>query len=533
MTRHAGGGSQMKKFSKLLNRRVAAAALACMMVVAATGCGSSTVSSSGGSAAPVSGGTITYGRPASTTSFDIYTQITTNNAFAVDKIFETLVTFDKNGKITDWLAKSHSVSSDGLTYTFVLRDGLKFSDGKAVTAKDAAFSIEHHLSVGGPLAIDADVESVTAQNDSTLVIKLKKAYTPFISELANFSNGIVPDNFNGKSEADFFKNPVGTGPFVVEKWSADGDLTFKKNTNYWQKGKPYIDKLVYKVISDDTQSINQLKAGQVDAIERVSCENAKDLSQGGSTKLLENTSWETEQVFFNTLDKHFSDVHVRRALALAIDRAGLTKAVTFGYGKTANSLLPTTITYNTDSTVKALNYNVAEAKNELAKSPYPKGFATKLLISSDNNARMQEAQIIQAAGKAIGIQIDIDSVEIASFRERFFKYDYSMMINSGQADYPDANSIIAFQVDPSGFSKCYWTHYSNSEMPSLLAQSQSAPDGDQRAKVYAQIQQILADEVPYIPLYYTKVLVGASSRLNGLTVLPNGSVRFENAYISK
>jgi peptide/nickel transport system substrate-binding protein len=523
----------MISLQKRVHKRLIAAALACMMTVFAAGCGAAGNGAQSGSAKPTAGGTLTYGRPASVTSFDIYTQITTNNAFAVDKVFETLVTFDKNGKITDWLAKSHSVSSDGLTYTFVLRDGLKFSDGSAVTAKDAAFSIKHHLEAGGPLAIDADVASVTAQDDSTLVIKLKSAYTPFISELANFSNGIVPENFGGKSEAEFFKNPIGTGPFVVSKWAPDGDLTFTKNTNYWQKGKPNIDKLVYKVISDDTQAVNQLKAGQVDAIEHVSRENAKEIAQSGSTKLMENTSWETEQVFFNTLDKHFSDIHVRRALALAIDRAGLTKAVTFGYGKAANTLLPTTITYSSDSTVKALNYNTTEAKTELAKSAFPKGFSAKLLIASNNNARMQEAQIIQAAGKAIGIDITIDSVEIASFRERFFKYDYEMMINSGQADYPDANSIIAFQVDPNGFSKCYWTHYSNSQMSSLLAQSQSAPDGDQRAKVYAQIQQILADEVPYIPLYYTNVLIGTTSKVSGLTVLPNGSVRFEDASISK
>jgi peptide/nickel transport system substrate-binding protein len=142
------------------------------------------------------GGTFVYARPASVTSFDLHNQITSNNAFAIDKVFEPLVSFDSEGKIVDWLAKSHTISADGLTYTFVLRDGLKFSNGTDVTAEDAVFSLQRHLKVGGPLAIAAQVDSLSAQDQKTLVIKLKEPYTPFISELSNFSNGILPKDFS-------------------------------------------------------------------------------------------------------------------------------------------------------------------------------------------------------------------------------------------------------------------------------------------------------------------------------------------------
>lgn len=521
---------------KLSKKSLLAGALALTLLISGTGCAAGQAPAvsqapAASSQKPSTGGIFTYGRPASVTSFDLYTEITANNAFAIDKVFEPLVSFDKDGKIIDWLAQSHEVSKDGLTYTFILRDGLKFSDGKSVTAKDAAFSIQHHLTAGGPLAIDAKVASVTAKGDKTLIITLKQAFTPFLAELANFSNGVVPANFNGKAEKEFFKQPIGTGPFAVEKWDPAGDLTFQKNTYYWQKGKPAVDKLVYKLISDDTQALNQLKSGAVDAIESVPLENAKELSQMPGTQVETNGSWVTEQLFFNTLDKNFSDVHVRRALALAIDRNGLTNAVTFGYAKTANSLLPTTITYNTNSTIKALNYNVDAAKKELAQSKYPTGFSTKLLVASGSSAVKQEAQIIQAAGKAIGIDIQIESVELATFRERFFAYNYSMMINSGEADFPDANSIIAFQTDPNGFSKSYWTHYTNNTVTKLLAESQTTADGPARGEIYAQIQQILADEVPYIPLYYPDIVIAARSGVSGLAVFPNGSVHFENAYV--
>ncbi|AIQ58605.1 ABC transporter substrate-binding protein [Paenibacillus borealis] len=484
-------------------------------------------------AEPSAGGTFTYGRPASVTSFDLHNQITSNNAFAIDKVFESLVAFDSKGEIKDFLAQSHTISEDGLTYTFVLRDGLKFSNGTPVTAEDAVFSLNRHLTVEGPLAISATVESFKAQDDKTLVIKLKEPYTPFISELSNFSNGIIPNNFGGVSEEEFFKKPVGTGPFVVETWDPAGDVTFTKNTNYWQEGKPYIDKLVYKLIEDDSQAINQLKAGEVDAVEALSLQNAGEIKDGTDTTVVTNGSWVTEQLFFNTLDEHFSDVHVRRALALALDRDGLTKALTFGYAQTANSLLPTTIPYNANDTLKSLNFDAAAAKEELAKSAFPNGFSTKLLIASGNSTRAQEAQIIQAAGQAIGIKIEIESVELATFRERFFAYDFAAMLNSGQADSPEANSILAFQTDPEGFSKSYWTHYTNDNVTKLLYEGQKTPDGDARAAIYTELLQTLADEVPYIPLYYPDILIGARSSVEGLVVLPNGSIRLEDVRVSK
>lgn len=486
-----------------------------------------------GSDQAATGGTFVYGRPAAVNSLDLHNQITANNAFAIDKVFESLLSFNSEGEIVDWLAESHSVSEDGLIYTFVLRDGLKFSNGTEVTAEDAVFSLERHLEVGGPLAIAAKVDSVKAQDAKTLVITLQEPYTPFLSELSNFSNGIIPKDFGGVSEEEFFKKPVGTGPFVVDTWDPAGDITFTKNTNYWQEGKPYIDKLVYKLIEDDSQAINQLKAGEVDAIESLALQNAGEIKQGPDTAVAANGSWVTEQLFFNTLDEHFADVHVRRALAQAIDREGLTNALTFGYAQTANSLLPTSIPYNSNDTVKALAFNVEAAKQELAKSAFPNGFSTKLLIASGNSTRAQAAQIIQAAGKEIGINIEIESIELASFRERFFAYDFSMMINSGQADSPEANSIIAFQTDPDGFSKSYWTHYTNDEVTGLLRDGQKTQDGEERAATYAKLLQILADEVPYIPLYYPEILKGVSSSVDGLVVLPNGSLRFEEVRIQK
>ncbi len=487
----------------------------------------------GSALAEESGGTFTYLREAAVTSFDLHQEITENNAFAIDKVFEPLVTFEQDGMITDWLAASHTISEDGLVYTFVLQDGLKFSDGTDVTAEDVKFSIERHLEVGGPLPIEAGIVSVEAKDEKTVVITLEEAYTPFLSELANFSNSVIPKDFGGRTEEEFFQNPVGTGPFVVESWDPAGDLVFRRNEYYWQEGKPLIDELIYKVVEDDNQVLNQLLAGEADAVDGISYGNVATVENGADTDVLSTGGWEVEELFFNTLDEHFADVHVRRALAYAIDREALTQALTFGCAQTANTVLPRAIRYSTSETAQSLGGDIEAAKAELAQSAFPDGFETEILVPSGNNTRLQEAQIIQSAAEQLGIVINIHTEEVATFRDDFMNYNYSIMLNSAMADYPDADSIMAFQVDPEGFSKCYWTNYTNEEAVELMHQGQKEPDGDSRAEIYAKLQDLLAQEVPYIPLYETEILVGVRSNIEGLSLRPNGSARFEDVVIGE
>ena len=514
--------------------RLAAAAAALISLAACSAAPSATTTGSAGATAaatPTRGGTITFGRAAATTSFDLSNQITANNAFAIDKVFEPLVSFDTEGRIIPWLAEKWDVSGDLLTYTFTLRKGLTFSDGTPVTAADAKFSLERHITVQGPLPLDAPIASIAATDDATLTITLKNADTPFLSELSGFSNGIFPKDFGGRSEKEFFAKPVGTGPWVVDSWDPSGDTTFTANTGYWQAGKPYADKLVYKVVADDTQRIQQLQAGQLSGIEEVAPATISQLSSDANVTVSQLGSWEVEQVFFNTQNQYFADPQVRRAIAYALNRDGITQAVTFGAAQTVKTLIPPTIQYS--APVKALDNDPAAAKTELAASKFPDGFTATLLIASGNSVRAQEAQIIQEAVKPLGITIKIEAIELNAFRERFFAYNFDAMINSGQSDAPDPNGLIAFQTDPDGFSKSFWTHYTNDRVTTLAEEGRTTPDGEARAAIYAEIQQILADEVPYIPLYNIRNVVASLASVHGLTPRINGSVLFQDVWLQQ
>ena len=504
----------------------AALALATAALLAVSGCASAPTEES------PSGGTLSYGRLAAANDLDPHTQITANNAFAIDKIFETLVSFDEQGKIIDWLAESHEISDDGTRYRFTLRDGLRYSDGSDVRAADVRFSLERNIAKEGPLALTAPIASIDTDDDArTVDIVLDEPYTPFLSELTSFAAGVLPSDFGGKTEEEFLQQPIGTGPFAVSEWDPAGDLSFVKNEHYWQEGKPLLDGLDYVFVADDNQLLQRLNAGQIDAIEQVPAANAAAVRDGAATELLQDDSWAIEQIFFNTEKPEFADAHVRRAIAHALDLEGIATATTFGTSKAATSLIPPSIEYSAAGEGYALGYDLDAAKQELGKSAFPDGFSATMLIPSGNSARAQIAQIAQESLAKIGVELEIEQVDLAAFRERFKAFDYDLMINSGQSDAPDPNGLVTFQADPEGFSNSFWTHYTNDEVTKLMHEGRTTPDGAERERIYLDIQRILAEDVPYIPVYYSANLHGTTSSVGGLVALPNGSVRFQDAWV--
>ena len=525
-------------------RTASAVALSAALAVALCSCSSSsdtagpTTSPSTGTSTteaagePQQGGTLVFARTQSPTSLDLHREITANNAFAIDKVFEPLLAFDAEGEIEPWLASEYSASDDGLVWTFTLRDGVTFSDGSPLTPADVVFSLERHLEIGGPLPLGAPITSVVAEGEDTVVITLSAPYTPFAAELAGFSNGILPADLGGVDEATFFKNPVGTGPFVVDEWTEGGDISFTANDGYWQDGKPYLDEVVYRLVQDDNQLIAQLQAGQVDVIDSVSSANVATLQSNTSLAVSITPGWQVEELFFNTLDEHFQDRDVRRAVSYALDREGIVQATSFGTAEVAGSVLPPSIP-GYDGDITTLDHDVDAAKAAIADSAYPDGFSTKLLVASGNDLRAQEAQIIQAQLAEIGITVEIESIDLAAFRERFRAFDYSFMLNGATSDAADPNGIVTFQADPEGGTNGYWTHYENPEVTALIAEGRTLPDGDERTEVYSQIQQLIADDAPFIPLSYPSNIKASSATVQGLTVLPNGSVRLQDTWLEQ
>jgi peptide/nickel transport system substrate-binding protein len=181
---------------------------------------SSSATSAAGAGAPKRGGTLAFARSVAPTQLNPANSIIAGDVYTLDKIFEPLFITSPAGQLTPWLAQSYTTSADHITWTFQLRPGVTFSDGTPLTADDVVFSIEREAAnSSGPLGfLDFAIKKVTAQGTSTVVITLSQPWAPFLSDISVFANAILPKNFGGKSESDFFAHPVGTGPFLLDRW---------------------------------------------------------------------------------------------------------------------------------------------------------------------------------------------------------------------------------------------------------------------------------------------------------------------------
>ncbi|SDP44792.1 peptide/nickel transport system substrate-binding protein [Nakamurella panacisegetis] len=499
--------------------------------------GSSGASSAPGSATATAtaatgggSGTLKYARTTGPTSLDPHNTIASGDVYTLNQIFEPLYVTDVKGELKPHLATGHTVSADGKTYTFTLRKGVTFSDGSPLTAKDVVYSLLRSRDFPkSPLGfLDSAIKTVTAKDDLTVVVVLKQPWAPLISDISAFSNSIVPDKLQGKTAAAFFQAPIGTGPFTLTSWTKGGTVVLARNTRYWQSGLPYLDGVEFSIVSDDNQLVQQLQGSQVDVIDSVPPANVADIKSNSALTLINAPQWSVDLLLFNEKVAHFADRHVRRAISHLVNRKQISQAATFGTAQPADSFFPPSMQYY-DGTVTVAGYDVDAAKAEIAQSKFAQGFSTEILVPSSDQAWNQTAQILQEALKAINITVKIRSIETAAYKKAFFGFDYEIAINNAINDISDPDEMASFQIDDvNGGSTSFWTGYHNPAAIKLVTQAEAELDDSKRKALYKQIQQIVADDVPYVPMTYPPVLKALRATVTGFEVNPSGAVRLEN-----
>ncbi|MHC9043149.1 ABC transporter substrate-binding protein [Microbacterium saperdae] len=501
------------------------------------GCAASTTpgSAAEGTGDPVAGGEVTFARLSqSVTSLDPNDAVlTTVNAYTLDKIFDTLYALDESGAPQPSLATGYEVSADGLTWTFQLATGVTFSDGSAFDADDVVYSIDRHLEVGGALPLSAPITAVTAVDAQTVQVDLEAPYTPLLSELSIFSSSILPADLGGVDAEEFFTNPIGTGPFVLGGWDkSSGEITLERNDEYRIEGLPYLDTVHLVVLDDDNQLVQQLQADQVQIIDDVPIANLEELQANADLSVQFVDSWNSDVLYFNTSTDVFGDEAVRRAVAHAIDRTALAQATSFGSSTPATTYISPTIQYS-DQNADVLSYDVDAAKAELTGSAHPDGASVTLTVDGGSQARAQQAQAIQSYLAEVGIQVEIKSVDNATFWTNFPAGDYDFALTTTIADTGDPDNVSGWQVQSSSESGAFNTRWTSDEANGLIADGRTTADGDERAAIYAQLQEIVAQQVPQLPLAYVAEIKATRSNVHGLQLIPNGTVRLENVWIAQ
>jgi peptide/nickel transport system substrate-binding protein len=501
------------------------------------GCGSGGSSGGGtgtGTSGPVRGGDLVFAAVSDPQSMNNTTVFDNNSIWIFEQIFQTLYTVTNDGKgVKPQLATSYKIAPDKKTYTFTLRPGVKFSDGKPMTSADVKFSIEQNIkATQGWAFLDTAIKSVDDPAPGTVVIHLKFPWAPLLADLSIFANGIVPDNYRGKTEDEFYQAPIGTGPFKWDFWHKGQSLRLVRNPLYWEKNKPYLNSVTWTDVPNDNTRELQLKGDQAQIDQFPAWSTVSALKSTGGVNMHLFNSTQTNYLAFNELHKPFQDVHVRRAISLAIDRNALVKAVLFGNGKPANSLFPPQVPFYQAST-PGLQFNIAQAKAEMAKSSVPHGFSTSILIPAGNSDYKTISTILQSELKPLGIKLKINQLDpnVASTDQQTLKYD--MALTLWTMDIPDPDELAIFAVDPKSGAKSFFTSYTNAAVIKATHQAETTTAPDKRQQYYNLVQTQSANDAFMAYLYYSPYPYATTSNVHGFYVTPLGNMHMEDVWLSK
>jgi peptide/nickel transport system substrate-binding protein len=508
-------------------------ALAFAVPIAAAIVAGSLAASSTRAAAPKRGGHLTIARIEDSVSFDKTNVFQNESIWLTEQINETLYVVTADGRgVKPWLATSYKVSNGGKTYTFKLRPGVKFSNGQPMTAADVKFSLDDaRVQSKGWGYLDVAIKSIAAPNPSTVVVQLKYPWAPFLADISLFANGIIPKNFGGESRAAFYKHPVGTGPFMWDSRVVGQSVTFKRNPSYWQKGKPYLDEVTWTFVSDQNTRELQLRGGQIQIDEFPPFNSITKLQHTPGITMALFPSTRTDYLLMNEAYPPLADVHVRRAISYAIDRAGIVKSVLFGFGKPANSFMPPQVPFY-DPRSPGIQFDMEKAKAELAESKYPNGFKVQLTVGAGEQVENANGQILQQQLKKLGIDVTFRTLDTSTEFTMTNSRKYQMVFGYWTMDIADPDELVTFAVDPKGGAYSFFTNYNNPTVAGLSHQAQRETNQAKRRALYSQIQRLAAQDAFMGFLYYSPYRWAYSTKVHGFFVNPLGNYHLEDVWLS-
>ncbi|MGH3098727.1 MAG: ABC transporter substrate-binding protein [Streptosporangiales bacterium] len=512
-------------------RRLSLLVVASLAALAACSGGSGSSADGGGS--PQHGGTLTIVREQASKTLSKTQMHLNSGIWLIQQVLDTLYVATPDGQdLKPDLAKSYDVSKDKKTWTFHLRKGVKFSDGSPLTAKDVKFSIGLNGREQSPWSfVNSAIASIDTPDKSTVRIHTKHPWSPLLADVALFANAIVPANFGGKSEDEFYQKPIGTGPFMIAARDKGNSITLKRNPHYWRKGKPYLDKVKLVYVENSNSRVIQAQGGKADIAQfpPYSALNSLKNSTDVTAKTFESSR--TNFLIFNTEKKPFDDWRVRHAIALAVNRKPMIKAAFFGNAKPATSFLTPSLWAHQDVVDMKQRPDLAEAKQLMKQAGYGGGFSAKLTLDPGNNTGATVAQILQEQLKKIGVNISIRKDSNSSTNKS--KGNYEMALSYVTTDIIDPDELVGFIAVGTGGVHALYTRYNNPKLNKLATEAARTFKKSERQKMYTKIQEMVAHDSPFVPLVYPPFAYVVSNDVHNFEVHTVGSYPLENVWVSQ
>jgi peptide/nickel transport system substrate-binding protein len=374
------------------------------------------------------------------------------------------------------------------------------------------------IKAGHPFSLITAIETPDPQ---TVIFKLKEPFAPFLWNLANGVIGIVPDG----SGADFNRHPIGSGPFEFVRNIQDQEIVLRRNDSYFGK-KAEVSTLRFKIIPEEVVVALELRKGSVDlALNVLAPDMVEVLKRDGGLNVSQAAGTNYQYIGFNLTDPVFRDVRIRQAFAYAIDRESIIKYLWRNQARPAIGMLPpNNWAFNGD--VKTFPYDPQRAR-ELLREAGHEQLTFTYRMNTDNATTTQMAAVFQQQLREVGVTMEIKGTEYATFYADIIKGNFQVYSLRwiGANNDPDFFNYVfhSKSIPPNGANR---GHYANSRVDELIEFARAEPDTDKRKQAYFEVQRILAEEVPYISLFFMDNVCVSSKRIDGIQLYPGGDFDF-------
>lgn len=452
-----------------------------------------------------------------------------------------------------YLAKEWKTSKDGLTWTFKLRKGVTFHNGKPLTAEDFVKTYKRAKESNQVASSNLkEVKSITAPDKYTLVLKLKQPFAPLLQYLSDpgWLQPLPAETLAKKGE-QFGRNPVGVGPWKFKEWKNGQSITLVRYENYnWapeyfkNQGAVYPKELVYKFITETQTKLAALESGTIDIAAEVPANEIKKYKEGDGYNVLERPRNGLGLfTVFNMENSHLENIEVRKAINYAVNKEAMVKSILFGEGEVAYGPLPSSF-FGYDPSVEeyAYHYNVEKAKELLESAGYVTGddgiyqkngnkLELDLMTKAGDTAWTQAATLVQAMLKQVGIKVNVVSRQWGTLLDSATKHQFDMTLMGYTYTDPDVLSLFLRSTEADGGLNL--GSVKDTKLDKLLQEGRSTVNQEQRKEVYAKLQKHIVENAYWAPLYTEKQFFVVSERVQNVSLHPLLNLLYQDSWVKQ
>lgn len=482
---------------------------------------------------PVRGGTLRIGWIPDAKTLDPHFSVQFSERYVLYLVFNTLVGLDKGFNVVPELARSWQVSPDGKRVTFHLQRGVKFHDGTDFTAEVVKWNVERILDpqTKSPQRsqLEPAVAAVTVVDPLTVAFELKKPFAPLLAALAERPGFIVSPAAVKKYGENFGRNPVGTGPFRFVEWVPDSRVTLERFDGYWERGKPYLDKVVYRVVPDPTVRITMIRTGEVDIATDVDAKDVPSLQSDPNLKVSEMKPPARWTALQWQVDKPpFNNKALREAISLAINREELRQILLQGFGEVADGPVTPGLWWYSPN-LKGYGYNPELAKKKLAEAGYPNGFRYKFVVENTPQW-IRQAELLQGQLQKINVTMDFELVNSADAYALIVQRKTNWT-HTRWTQRADPNGLLYILFHSKGFANS--TGYNNPKVDELLDRAAVLYEPERRKPLYYEAGGLIVADAPYVWLNYAAEFAVMSRKVQNWGWIPDLIPRFRELWLEK